>query len=598
MKRLDIYRRLFSYLKPYRLEVALVYGAMLTGLVARLFIPQAIRSAIDNGLAAGNSEALVRSGMMILVVAVLSGLVSFLFFYFGHWLSHRVAYDIRNDFYTHIQRLPFSFHDTAHTGDLMSRATNDITEMEWFVGLRFADLLNVVLTITGVVIAMLLQNWQLALIGLIPFPILAFLTVRFGSIVRPMFKEIQEYLGQLSTTMQESLTGIRVVKAFAREPYELEKFDEKNDAWFEKRSSLIKVWASNWPLFTFLVGCSVFLLLWFGSPRVVNNPEVTVGVLFALISYVLMLQQPVQQLGFVVNLAATAGASAGRVFEIMDQPNDVTDRLDAHALTNTEGAVAFENITFGYVPENTILHNISFDVPAGQRVALVGPTGSGKSTIINLLPRFYEQNATSSGRITIDGQDIRTLTGESLRRSIGTVLQNSFLFSSTIAENIAYGNPTADRASIEAAAQAACAHDFIMGFPDGYDTVVGERGVTLSGGQKQRVAIARTLLVNPRILILDDSLSSVDTETEHLIQQALDTLMHGRTTFIIAQRLLTLKDADQILVLDDGRIVETGTHDQLLAQAGLYRDIYDLQLRDQEEFAAVQANFASFSGEN
>jgi ATP-binding cassette subfamily B protein len=328
------------------------------------------------------------------------------------------------------------------------------------------------------------------------------------------------------------------------------------------------------------------LLLWFGGPRALAG-DITVGSLFALISYVLMLNGPVQRLGFLVNLAATAGASSTRVFEIIDTRNELVEKPDAVALENIEGNVAFEDVAFAYREDRRILNDISFRADSGQTIALVGPTGAGKSTVTALIPRFYD---VTDGRITVEGIDIRDWNTEQLRRHIGIVLQDTFLFSSTIAENIAYGRPNATMEEIETAARAARAHEFILKFPDGYNTRVGERGVTLSGGQKQRVAIARALLMDPRILILDDSTSSVDTETEHLIQQALETLMQGRTTFVIAQRLLTLKNADCILVLDDGEIVERGTHGELLAHNGLYREIYDLQLKDQEEFAALQGD--------
>ncbi|MEJ2748938.1 MAG: ABC transporter ATP-binding protein, partial [Anaerolineae bacterium] len=428
-----------------------------------------------------------------------------------------------------------------------------------------------------------------ALLGLIPVPVLVLATLRFGNTVRPMFKRIQEQMGVLSDIMQESMTGIGVVKAFAREPYELEKFDEGNDEWFDRRYTVIKTWANNWPLFTFLVASSIFLLLWFGGPQALAG-NITVGTLFALISYVLMLNGPVQRLGFLVNLMATAGASATRVFEIIDTPNEVQDKPDALPLDEARGEVVFENVGFAYREGLQILHDVTFYAKPGQRVALIGPTGSGKSTVTNLIPRFYE---ATEGRVLVDGHDVRDLRVKSLRQHIGIVLQDPFLFSQTIAENIAYGRSEATMDEIIAAAKAARVHDFTVGFPEGYETRVGERGVTLSGGQKQRIAIARALLNDPRILILDDSTSSVDTETEHLIQEALDVLMEGRTTFIIAQRLLTLKNADYILVLDKGQIVERGTHDSLLAQDGLYRQIYDLQLRDQEEFVALQERLAT-----
>jgi ATP-binding cassette subfamily B protein len=431
---------------------------------------------------------------------------------------------------------------------------------------------------------MLIESLPLAMLGLIPVPVLVFTTLRFGNTVRPMFKRIQEQMGVLSDIMQESMTGIRVVKAFAREPYELAKFDGGNDEWFDRRYTVIKTWANNWPFFTFLVAGSIFLLLWFGGPRALAG-EITVGSLFALISYVLMLSGPVQRLGFLVNLMATAGASASRVFEIIDTPNETEDKPGAIPLAESRGEVVFENVGFAYREGLQILRDVTFYAKPGQRIALIGPTGSGKSTVTNLIPRFYE---ATEGRVLVDGQDVRDLQMKSLRQHIGIVLQDPFLFSQTIAQNIAYGRAEASMEEIIAAAKAARVHDFTVGFPDGYETRVGERGVTLSGGQKQRIAIARALLTDPRILILDDSTSSVDTETEHLIQEALNILMEGRTTFIIAQRLLTLKNADYILVLDKGEIVERGTHDSLLVQDGLYRQIYDLQLRDQEEFVALQ----------
>lgn len=588
-KRLGIYSRLLSYLRPYWKQVTLAYGGMLAATLLNLLVPQLIKDAIDRGVNAGISRPLFIAGGIILTIALVRGVAGFGELFFGEWLTHRVAYDLRNQYYDRVQNLPFAFHDQAHTGDLMSRATSDIGETERFIGVGMMGLVATNLMLLGVMVAMFLENWQLALLALLPMPVLVYSTLRFGHIVRNMSRTVQAQVGAISKTMQESLTGIRVVKAFAREPYELEKFDKENSQWLSDRYDLILQWANHWPFFTFLVATSIFLLLWFGGPRALSG-EITVGSLFALISYVLMLSGPVQRLGFLVNLAASAGASASRVFEIVDTPNEVGDRPGAIDLERVQGAVTFEHVSFGYHDSQRILHDVSFHVSPGQTIALIGPTGSGKSTITNLLPRFYEP---SHGRVLVDGRDVREVTAHSLRRHIGIVLQEPFLFSQTIAENIAYGQPEASLEEIVAAAKAARAHDFIQGFPDGYETRVGERGVTVSGGQKQRIAIARALLADPRILILDDSTSSVDTETEHLIQQALNVLMTGRTTFVIAQRLLTLKNADCILVLDEGRIAESGTHEELLTHAGLYRQIYDLQLRDQEEFVALQQRMAA-----
>lgn len=582
--KLGVYRRLFSFLRPYPRQFVTAYVAMLGATLLNLFVPQIIKGAIDRGLEENHPTALFVAAALILGIAVVRGAAGFLQRYYGEWMTHRVAYDLRDTYYIALQELPFSFYDRSHTGDLMSRATGDIAETERFAGIGLLELTGVVLLIGGVVFAMFWENVYLALLALGPIVVLILLALRFGGIVRPKFKAIQEQMGLLSTIMQESMTGISVVKAFAREPHEFEKFDRDSDEWFRRRMGVIRTWGNYWPLFTFILAVGTFLMLWYGGPMAIEG-AISVGTLFAMMSYLLMLNAPAQQLGNLVNLAATAGASAQRVFEIIDTPSEIAEAPDALEVEHIEGRVTFEDVGFAYRSSDRVLHGIRFDVAPGQTVALVGPTGSGKSTIVSLLPRFYDPSA---GRVLIDGIDVRQMTLHSLRSHIGMVLQEPFLFSSTIRENIAYGIEGATDEEIVVAAHAANAHDFIMRFPEGYDTRVGERGVTLSGGQRQRVAIARALLYDPRILILDDSTSSVDTQTEHLIQQALAALMRNRTTFIIAQRLVTLKNADRIYVLDGGRIVQRGTHDELLAVDGLYRTIYELQLKDQEEYMAVE----------
>ena len=579
-----IYWRLLGYLRPHWREVVVAYGSMFIATLLSLVVPQLVKNAIDKGLTTGNARTLFMTGGLILGVAVVRGIVSLAQRFYGDWLTYRVSYDLRGDFYISLQSLPFAFHDQAKIGDLMSRVTSDIGETERFIGSGLMSLVATVLLLVGVAVAMFLENFRLTLWTIVPLITLVWVAVRFGGIVRPLFRKIQDQMGILSSVMQESLTGIGVVKAFAREPHELEKFDRENATWFDMRYESIKVWAHYWPLFNFVLAIAIFLLLWFGGPQALSG-QITVGTLFAMISYSLMLNAPVSQLGFLVNMATSADASASRVFEIIDTPNEVIEPEDAIALENPKGEVRFENVSFAYRAGRSILREVNFVAQPNQVVALIGPTGSGKSTITNLIPRFYDP---SEGRVLVDGIDIRRLQLKSLRSHIGIVLQEPFLFNATVAENIAYGRPEAPLDEIVAAAKAASAHDFIEAMPKGYETMVGERGVTLSGGQKQRLAIARALLYDPRILILDDSTSSVDTETEHLIQQALAVLMKGRTTFVIAQRLVTLKSANLILVLDHGRIVERGTHDELLAQGGLYRTIYDLQLKDQEEFLALQ----------
>lgn len=584
--------RLLGYLGPYKRYVGLAYVAMLLGTGLNLLVPQIIAWAIDYGVSQGQASTLIAAGALIMGIALVRGVLGFVQRYYGEWLTNRVAYDLRNEFYNAVQYQPFAFHDQSHTGDLMSRATSDISESERFAGIGLMDLTATLLLMVGVIVAMMLESVPLALLAMIPLPILLFTTVRFGITIEPMFKRIQEQMGTLSNVMQESLTGIHVVKAFAREPHELDKFDRENNEWFSRRQGLIRKWANNWPFMTFLIMLSIFFLLWFAGPSALRG-DITVGSLFALISYVLMLNSPVQRLGFLVNLAATAGASATRVFEIIDLPQEVVDRADALALTAPRGDVKFEHVSFSYRDGLHVLADVDFHAKPGDKIALIGPTGSGKTTITNLLPRFYD---ATSGQILVDDHDVRELQLKSLRGHIGIVLQEPFLFSQTVRENIAYGRTDASMEDIVAAAKVARAHEFILELEQGYDTRVGERGVTLSGGQKQRIAIARALLADPRILILDDSTSSVDTETEHLIQEALGELMMGRTTFIIAQRLLTLKHADCILVVQDGRIAERGTHEELLANDGLYRQIYDLQLKDQEEFVALQSQMAASAG--
>ncbi|MFN2188395.1 MAG: ABC transporter ATP-binding protein, partial [Candidatus Promineifilaceae bacterium] len=467
--KLEIYLRLLGYLKPYRSKVFLGYSAMLLATLLNLFIPQVLKAAVDIGLANQELSALIAASALILVIGLIRIFAGFGQRYFGEWLTHRFAYDFRNRYYDSVQRLPFSFHNQAQTGDLMSRATSDISETERFIGIGLMDLVATISLIIGVTVAMFLLDAKLAAIALIPLPVLVVATLRFGSRIRPRFKSIQEQLGVLSTTMQESLTGIRVVKAFAREPHELSKFDQDNMAWFERRFIVIRMWANNWPFFTFTLAVSIFLLLWFGGSMAMDE-LITAGTLFAMITYVLMLNGPVQRLGFLVNLAATASAAAARVFEIIDTPNEVLEAPGAATVDPVSGAVQFQNVSFAYHEGRPILEDVSFDVKPGQNFALMGPTGTGKSTITNLIPRFYD---ATGGRILVDGLDVRDWKIRDLRRSVGIVLQDSFLFSSTIAENIAYGHPQASQEEIVESAKAAEAHDFIQSFPEGYNTVVG-----------------------------------------------------------------------------------------------------------------------------
>jgi ATP-binding cassette subfamily B protein len=572
--------RLLSTLTPYRRQTFITYFCLLATNGMNLLVPWLIKEVIDQGLARGDQAFLINAGLLILGVAVLRGVFGFGQRYLTEWLAQRVAYDIRNQLYEKYQRMSFEFHDRSHTGDLMARATSDADAVVRFLGNGLLDLVNMSVLLLAIIVIMFAVNAWLAALALLPVPILLYVTMRFGVRQRVLSKRAQDLMGKLSTTLQENLTGVRVVKAFAREAYEVAKFGARNREYFQSRLAVTRSWASTFPFMNFLIGASTAIILWFGGQQVMRG-ELTIGALVAFNAYVLMLGLPVQRLGFLVNMLGNALAAGERLHEIFDQESAVQESPSAAILREVDGIVKFDSVSFAY-QDKLVLQAVSFEARPNEVIALMGPTGSGKSSLVNLIPRFYD---VTNGRILIDGHDIRTVTLASLRRQIGMVLQDTFLFSTTVHQNIAYSDRKTPMEAIIAAAQAARAHDFIMALPDGYETRVGERGITLSGGQRQRIAIARALLMNPRILILDDSLSAVDTETEYLIQQALQTLMAGRTTFIIAQRLITLKNADMILVMDHGRIVQRGAHDELLREGGLYKKIYDLQLRDQEEVA-------------
>lgn len=573
--------RLISYLKPYKRRAALAYVCLLSVTALSLLVPWVLKEAVDIGLAKETPSLLALLAGGLLGLGLVRASFSFGQRYLTGWLAHRVSYDLRNQLYDRIQNLSFKFHDHSQTGQLMSRCTSDVSAVENFSGMALMESINILVLLISVLAILFSIHPGLAAASLIPIPILAVVTVRFGVRISPMFRRIQEQHADMTTILQEDLTGIQVVRAFTREPYEIERFRDANVELMRRRLLAVGEWAFNFPLMTFIISLSTAIILLYGGNLVVQG-LLTVGTLVAFNSYLGMLAMPVQRLGWLVNMAAEAVASGERIFEILDTESPVREKPGAAELPVGQGRVEFREVCFSYGDE-AVLNRVSLVAEPGQVVALLGATGSGKSTVIHLIPRFYD---VTSGQILVDGHDVRDVTPRSLRRQIGIVLQDTFLFSATIRENIAYGREDATEGEIIAAAQAAHAHDFILQFPDGYDTLVGERGITLSGGQRQRVAIARALLLDPRILLLDDSTSSVDTQTEYEIQQALARLMQGRTTFVIAQRLSTVVRADQILVLDEGRIAERGTHAELLARGGLYADIYNLQLRQQEEARA------------
>ncbi len=571
--------RIFTLLRPYAWQVAVALLLLLLITAVNLIIPEIIRQVIDRGLVGGETRFLLNAAMIILGLGLLNAGLDFFNRYLSSWIAYRVTYDLRNRLYDHIQHLSFSYHDFTQTGQLISRCIEDVRSVQQFTGAGVVDLIRICLLLIGVTIILFFENSRLAAIALIPMIPLLFTTTRFGGRVGKLFYQVDKAMGDLSSRLQENVSGVQVVRAFAREPYEIQRFNERNRQLFEARITVIHEWSRVMPTSHFLIAMSTVLILWFGGNMVLKG-LMTLGEVVAFNSYLLLMAEPARQLVMLVNTAGEASAGIRRIFEVLEEESEIVSPLDAIILPPLFGHVEFKDVCFRYEREKTTaLEDINLSVQPNQVIALIGPTGSGKTSLVNLIPRFYD---VTEGSVQVDGIDIRNVELPSLRRQIGLVLQTSLLFSDTIWANIAYGRPDASMADIVAAAKAAQAHDFILELPDGYETEIGERGITLSGGQRQRVAIARALLLDPRILILDDSTSSVDTHTERLIQRALDRLMQGRTTFIIAQRLSSVRRADLILVLDRGRIVERGTHDDLLEAEGLYREIYELQLRGQE----------------
>jgi ATP-binding cassette subfamily B multidrug efflux pump len=574
-----ILRRLLGFLKKYWHLVLLALLAMLINRVLTLAVPEITQRAIDVAIDENRYNLLVIFALSIVGVTILTAGFQFLQEYILQYASQKAIYDIRNAMYDHLQRLPFSFYDKSQTGQLIARATGDIDALRRFYSFGMLNFISSFLMFFAVLVICLLKNWALALIALSTIPLLAYTGIRLGGTIGPRFWLIRQKFADLTTAIQENITGVRVVKTFVREEYEINKFSGYARNVLQTNLEITKIWATFFPIMDFIAGLGFVAVLWFGGWQIMKG-QLTLGEFIAFNMYLMQLMMPIRMLGFIINVSKEAMASGQRIFEILDTKSDVEELPDAKPLSSIDGHVNFDNVSFKYeTSDELVLKNFSLDVQSGETVAILGATGSGKSTLINLIPRFYDP---VSGKITIDGIDIKNVTLESLRKQIGIVLQETFLFGTSLKDNISYGRTDATMEEVIAAAKAANIHDFIASLPKEYDTEIGERGVTLSGGEKQRVAIARALLMNPKILILDDSTSSVDTETEHLIQNALVTLMQGRTTFVIAQRLSTIKRANKIIVLENGEIVEQGIHRELLKKGGIYAEIYRMQLKQQE----------------
>lgn len=575
---MDVLRQLqsFFWTKRNLLFLSILCLALATAL--GLIYPNLLRVLIDDMITPRNFEGVPMLALTVLGVVIVKSSLQFLHGFFGARLGNYLAYRLRNACYEKLQFLSFRYYDTAKTGDLMSRLTGDLEAIRNFIGFGFAQILNMVLMVLFGSIMMFSINWQLTLLTLIFMPILVMVALKFETQIHPAFQEMRLAMSSLTTAVQENITGVRTVKSFAREPHEVDKFSLRNERYKSNQIFASSLWAKFFPIMELLASMSVVLLLVIGG-RLVIQKDLSLGELVAFFSLIWYIIGPMWNIGFHINNYTQSKASGERVLELLNQPIDVQDTEDSIILApeQVKGHVSFEHVTFAYGNKIPAVTDINLEAPPGTVVGFLGGTGSGKSTIIQLLMRAYNIN---SGSIKIDGMEISDINIRSLRSQIAAVFQETFLFSSSIRNNISYGLKDVSMEEIIRVSKLAKAHDFIMEMPLGYDTIVGERGMGLSGGQKQRIAIARALLKNPKILILDDATSAVDMETEHEIQSGFQEVMRGRTTFIIAHRISSLRHADEILVLDEGRVVQRGTHDELIKVTGQYQDVYHIQYAD------------------
>jgi ABC-type multidrug transport system fused ATPase/permease subunit len=567
-------KRLFSQLGPYwkPLTATSILLLLQTGL--SLLPPLFQREIIDAVIGARDIHRLFITVAVMIGVYALLGLAEFGDQYLRHVLGERFLLDLRVHIYDYLQRLSLSFFERTSTGELMSRVTNDVNELERFITHGITLIVVDLLRLVGASAILMFLEWRLALVVLLPIPIIGFGLRRFNRLVRPIYRRVRDRLGDINTRLQDDLAGIRVIQAFGQEEAELERFRGVSERYYRERVSAIWTWSTFFPAIYFVSAVGGVLVLGFGASMIING-QLSIGTLVAFLAYIASFYEPLRRLSDVDNTFQQANAAAERIFELLDEMPEIQDAPDAVPLEGMVGEVTFEDVHFRYGDDDEVLHDISFDIAPGQVVALVGPSGAGKTSIANLLCRFYDP---TQGRVLVDGHDLRCVQLRSLRRGVAVVLQDTFLFNATVRDNLLYGKPDATEEEILAAAKTAYAHEFIQGLPHGYDTEIGERGVRLSGGQRQRLALARAILADPRILILDEATSSVDAEAEYLIQQALDQVMKGRTALVIAHRLSTIREADKIIALHDGRISEIGDHHELLARGGVYSQLYRRQL--------------------
>ncbi|THE11168.1 ABC transporter ATP-binding protein [Bacillus timonensis] len=582
---METFKKLKGFYWPYRKYFFWSLFAMIFVTGITVVYPIVLQLTIDEVFRAGNYQLVPYLALGFIAIMVVKGVATYFNQYLGDLFGITAVYKVRNALYEKLQRLSFSYYDNAKTGDLMSRLTADVEGFRFFLSFGFAELLRFTLLIIFSLMVMLSYSVPLTLVTIMALPFLAIVVYRFDKRVHPAFRKVRKTFGRLNTNVQENISGINTVKSLSREEFQINKFNQSNEGYRDVSLATSKIWAKFFPLMEFIGNVCVVALLSYGGYLVIDG-AVSHGELVAFFSLVWYLLNPIMNLGFIINMFSQAKASGERLLEILEAEEKIVDGDNVFMKEKLQGLVEFKDVTLKYMEDDeAALESISFTAEPGKVVGLIGATGSGKTSITQLMTRFYEP---VKGQVLIDGRSITDYSIHTLRSNIGFVMQESFLFSSTIRANIAYGKPNASMEEIIDAAKRAQAHEFIMELPNGYDTMLGERGMGLSGGQKQRIAIARSICIDPSILILDDATSAVDMETEFKIQQDLKEVMKGRTTFIIAHRISSLKHADEILVLDNGVIVERGTHEELLKNEGPYQRIYEIQYKDQKVVLETQ----------
>lgn len=575
---MTLYLRILGYIKPYMHRLLFAMFCTIMAAAGNLYIPWIIKDMIDQVLADKNGALLNWIGASIIAIFIVRGLFWYGQNYLMSYVGQRVIIDIRAVVFKKLQRLSVSFYDKNKTGTIMSYVTNDVNALQSAMVENTIEMITEGFILIGSVVAMIYLDWRLTLFTVCTFPPVLWFMEFFGKKIRKTGGRIQECTADITSVLQESVASARVIKSFVREDYEVDRFDVENKANFRANMKNAQLMATLTPVVELVAAIGVTMIIWYGGNNVING-TITAGSLVAFLTYAVNIFNPIKRLTRVIGNIQKALAAAQRVFMVIDMPEEIVEANDARLLPQVQGKVEFQNVTFAYNEKGDVIKDLSFTVAPGEVIAIVGPSGAGKSTIANLLPRFYDVN---KGDIKIDGYSVREVTLNSLREQVGIVPQETMLFNGSVYDNILYGRLDATREEIETAAKAANAHDFIMQLSDGYETKLGDRGVNLSGGQRQRIAIARAILKNPRILILDEATSALDTESERIVQEALDRLMVGRTSFVIAHRLSTIKNADKILVLEKGCLVEAGTHDELIAMDGLYAHLYKIQYRNKE----------------